>query len=175
MSAQGAKPGKRRSGPAVAVVLCGAPLLTACTPPQTPAPPPNAPSSVSATLPPMTGVELDQSLRRGAELGESSLPPFGALLASTQDGGPVSISFDTTGLDSHIVGVFVCSGTNTGPEVSVTRGDSSLLWFRSDGCDPGTLYSGQSQPIHGGGTATLRVKAPPDVHYSVVLEQVTKR
>jgi hypothetical protein len=130
---------------------------------------------MSSTFPPMTGAELDQSLRRGAEQGESSLPPFGELIASTEDGGPATVSFDTTGLDSEIVGVFVCSGGSGGPEVSVTRGDSSLLWFRSDGCDPGNLYSGQSQLIGGGGRATLRVEAPPGVHYSVVLEQVTKR
>jgi hypothetical protein len=122
----------------------------------------------------MTGAELDRSLRSGAQQGESSLPPFGHLLASTQDGGPATISFDTDGLDSEVVGVFVCSGHGAGPEVSLTRGKASLLWFKADGCDPGNLYSGQSQPVGGSGPATLRVTAPPGLRYSFVLEQVTK-
>src|SRR5919112_6885379 len=128
------------------VVLCGAPLVTGvgCTS-STPTPPPPAPASVSSTFPQMTGAELDRSLRNGAQQGESSLPPFGRLLASTEDGGPTTISFDTSDLDSEVVGVFVCRGQGSGPEVSVTRGETSLLWFRAEGCDPGNLYSGQSQ------------------------------
>jgi hypothetical protein len=136
-------------------------------------PPPSGPTSVSSTFPKMTGVELDRSLRSGADLGQSSLPPFGKLLASTEDGGPRTVPFDTTGFTSSILGVFVCSGEGRGPEVSVMRGDTSLLWFKSDGCDPGNVYSGRSQPIGGsGGPATLRVTASKGVSYSVVLEQV---
>jgi hypothetical protein len=129
-------------------------------------------ASTSSTFPEMTGVELDRSLRSGAEAGQSSLPAFGKLLASTEDGGPTTVAFDTTGSTGSIVGVFVCSGDGAGPEISVMRGGTSLLWFRSDGCDPGNLYSGRSQPIGGGGPATLRVQASQDISYSVVLEQV---
>jgi hypothetical protein len=157
------------------VLCCGVPLVTAagCTL-TTPTPPPTAPAPVSSTFPEMTGAELDRSLRSGAQGGESSLPPFGQLLASTENGGPTTISFDTAGLDSEIVGVFVCSGEGPGPEVSVTRGDTSLLWFKAEGCDPGNLYSGQSQPVRGSGAATVRVTTPPGMRYSLVLEQVTK-
>lgn len=123
----------------------------------------------------MSGVELDRALRSGATHGESSLPAFGKLLAATESGGSMTVSFDTTGVAASVIGVFTCSGEGAGPEVSVTRGGKSLLWFRSEGCDATNLYSGRSQPIGGGGgEATLRVTAPKSLIWSVVLEQVVE-
>lgn len=163
---------RRRRGVA-APLLAGAvtAAVVGCSA-QQPAPVLPAPRVVSSTLPPMTGVEFDRSLRNGEGQGESSLPPLGRLLAATQDGGPTTIRFDATGVEGKIVGVFVCHGAGLGPELSVTRGATSLLWFRSDGCDPENIYSGESAVIKPGGWATLRVSAPPGTSYAVVLEQV---
>lgn len=122
----------------------------------------------------MTGLEFDRSLRSGAQQGESSLAAFGSLLAATQSGGPVTtVTFDTTGFPGPIIGVLVCSGPGPGPEISVTRGDNSLLWFKSEGCGAENIYSGQSQPIGGvGGLADLQVTAVEGITFSLVLEQV---
>lgn len=137
-----------------------------------PPPAPPAPSAVSATFPPMTGLEFDRSLRNGEGRGESALPPLGRLLAATENGGPTTIPLDPAALEGKIVGVFVCHGAGPGPEVSVTRGTTSLLWFKSDGCDPENIYSGESPPVSRGGPAILRVSAPAGTTYAVVLEQV---
>lgn len=111
-------------------------------------------------------------MRNGAERGESNLPGFGELLAATEDGGPTALELNVGKAGTKIVGIFICQGEGGGPAVSVTRPEGSLLGFRTDGCDAENIYSGESQPIKSSAPATLKVTAPPGVHYALVIEAV---
>lgn len=157
----------------VALVAASLLVLPGCTT-SAPAPSP-APTVTSSEFPALSGVELDRSLRNGSLDGESSLPPFGRLLAATQSGGPTSVDVDLTGTRGSIIGIFTCSGDEGGVRVRVARAEKSVLGFGSEGCDATNIYSGQSQPIGSGpDKASLRVDAPAGVTYALVLEEVAK-
>lgn len=119
-----------------------------------------------------TGIEFDRSLRAGAAQGQLSFPKFGRLLAATQDGGATTVQVDPAGGGGAVIGIFVCRGAGPGLEVSVVRDGKSLLWFKADGCNPGNMYSGQSEAFGAGGVATLKVTAAAGTTFALVLEQV---